>query len=351
MLRYLKWMMLTLALVAPTVLPGCAARQEMPTTAAARPTPPAPDVSQPSPSPATTPDPEFTGEGGVVGGTVSGVMGGVVGGNNTVESVRLFSAGMTRPEKLSGPTSPYTQEAIAARTQGLVIAKCVVTKEGALTSCRVIKPIADMVDPVLMSLYQSRYKPVTVQGQPEVVDYTFNVRLKLPGTASDLENPAWLATQLEEELRLKARFLCAYDLLEAPVPSRLPRSVDAASLIRHEDLDLVLRNPSRVPRTELDTPNLHAFLASYVSCEPTEVRVSGDSATVSLKRDAPSWEKLPRQAPEVLSSEKPLAERLDALARWVRENGAVRRASTHQLRFVRTPQGWRADYGLASARR
>lgn len=336
-------MILAPALMAPAALPGCAARQE--TAAPPRATPPAKEVSQQSPAPSQSGD-ETPSEGGVIGGTVGGYIGDTVSGDNSLDFVLPFGAGMTRPEKRSGPSVAYTQEALAARAQGLMIVKCLLTEEGTVAHCRVIKPIAHMADAVLMSLYQSRYQPATY-GKPLAVDYTFNVRLQLPGTPSDLASPAWLAAQAEEELRLKARFLCAHDLFEAPVPSRLPQGVDAASLIRHEDLDFALRNPSRVPRTEFDTPNLHAYLAPYVSCEPTEVRVSGDTATVSVKRDAPSWEDLPTEEPVALEADMPVMQRLYGVARFVRAPGTVRHASTHQLQFVRTSQSWRAHYGLA----
>jgi protein TonB len=37
-----------------------------------------------------------------------------------------------------------------------------------------------MEEAVLDALYQSRYKPVTLEGRPIQVDYTFNIRLALP---------------------------------------------------------------------------------------------------------------------------------------------------------------------------
>ncbi|MFY0525108.1 energy transducer TonB [Archangium gephyra] len=116
--------------------------------------------------------------GGVVGGVVGGVLGGQVGGTGT--DVLPFGAGMTRPEKLSGPQPQYTREALEARVQGLMIVKCVITTEGAIERCRIIKPLAHMEQAVLNSLYAQRYKPVTFQGRPVQVDYTFNIRLSLP---------------------------------------------------------------------------------------------------------------------------------------------------------------------------
>lgn len=120
--------------------------------------------------------------GGVVGGVVGGVIGGVVGGQlgGTGTDVLAFGQGMTRPEKIAGPEVSYTREAIEARVQGLMIVKCVITTEGKVERCRVIKPLPHMEQAVMDVLTASRYKPVTFQGRPVEVQYTFNFNLKLP---------------------------------------------------------------------------------------------------------------------------------------------------------------------------
>lgn len=120
--------------------------------------------------------------GGVVGGVVGGVIGGVVGGQlgGTGTDVLPFGAGMTRPEKISGPQPEYTREALEARVAGTMIVKCVVTVEGRVERCRIIKPLPHMEKAVLDALTSSRYKPVTFQGRPVQVDYTFTLNFKLP---------------------------------------------------------------------------------------------------------------------------------------------------------------------------
>ena len=120
--------------------------------------------------------------GGVVGGVVGGVLGGVLGGQvgGTGTDVLPFGAGMTRPEKIGGPSPQYTREALEARVQGLMIVKCVITTEGKVEKCRIIKPLPHMEQSVLDALYAQRYKPVTFQGRPVQVDYTFNIKLSLP---------------------------------------------------------------------------------------------------------------------------------------------------------------------------
>lgn len=120
--------------------------------------------------------------GGVVGGVVGGVIGGVVGGQlgGTGTDVLPFGAGMTRPTKVSGPEPQYTREALESRVAGTMIIKCVITVEGRVERCRIIKPLPHMERAVLDALTSSRYKPVTFQGRPVQVDYTFTLNFKLP---------------------------------------------------------------------------------------------------------------------------------------------------------------------------
>lgn len=96
------------------------------------------------------------------------------------EGVLAFEPGMTRPEKLSGPSPRYTAEALEKHVQGQMLARCILTREGTVRSCRILKPLPYMDEAVLSALCDSRYTPVLSQGQPVDVEYTFNVRLTLP---------------------------------------------------------------------------------------------------------------------------------------------------------------------------
>jgi TonB family protein len=87
---------------------------------------------------------------------------------------------MTRPTPISAVAPAYTREALEARVEGTVIAKCVVTASGALTGCRIVKGVPHMDQAVLSALAASRYQPATLQGKPVSVDYVFTMRLKLP---------------------------------------------------------------------------------------------------------------------------------------------------------------------------
>jgi protein TonB len=118
-------------------------------------------------------------EGGVAGGVVGGVIGGVVGGQ-LGSQVLPFGEGMNRPQRVEGHDPVYTREALEAHVEGLMIVKCVITVQGKLENCRIIKPIAHMEKAVLDALATWRYTPVTFQGRPVAVDYVFNIRLVIP---------------------------------------------------------------------------------------------------------------------------------------------------------------------------
>lgn len=91
-----------------------------------------------------------------------------------------FGAGMTRPSKIAGADPVHTREALLARVEGLIIAKCVITTSGTLQNCRIIKGLPHMDQAVLSALAGRRYTPVMFEGRAVSVDYVFNIRLVLP---------------------------------------------------------------------------------------------------------------------------------------------------------------------------
>jgi serine/threonine-protein kinase len=91
-----------------------------------------------------------------------------------------FSEGMSRPVELSGKDIVYTREALAARVEGTMSVKCVITKQGKVESCRVLKGLPHMNEAVVQALQSRTYKPITLQGKAVAVDYVFNIRLVAP---------------------------------------------------------------------------------------------------------------------------------------------------------------------------
>lgn len=95
-------------------------------------------------------------------------------------AIEFDDSNMTPPAMLSGPSPEYTQDAIDRGVEGLMSVRCVVTVEGAVRNCKVLKGLPFMNQAVVDALEQRRYKPALAQGKPVDVYYTFNLRLKLP---------------------------------------------------------------------------------------------------------------------------------------------------------------------------
>lgn len=97
--------------------------------------------------------------------------------------VEVYEAGrgMEPPALLSGDMPQYTKEAVAARVEGTLIVQCIITPEGVLQACRIVKGVPHMDAEVLRALRTQRYRPVYFQGRPIAVRYTLRFNLKLPG--------------------------------------------------------------------------------------------------------------------------------------------------------------------------
>jgi serine/threonine-protein kinase len=91
-----------------------------------------------------------------------------------------FQEGMPRPVELQGKDIVYTREALAARVEGTMVVRCVITRQGTVENCRVIKGLPHMNEAVVQALQARVYKPITLKGQPVAVDYVFNMRLVAP---------------------------------------------------------------------------------------------------------------------------------------------------------------------------
>ncbi|HWO09579.1 MAG TPA: TonB family protein [Polyangiaceae bacterium] len=116
--------------------------------------------------------------GGVAGGVLGGTVGGVLGGTGT--QVLPFGPGMTRPQQVAGTPPTYSREALAARVEGKVLVRCVITTTGEVHDCQVIKSVPMLTDLVLASLRASRFTPVQYRGLPQAIQYLFTFNFKLP---------------------------------------------------------------------------------------------------------------------------------------------------------------------------
>jgi protein TonB len=110
---------------------------------------------------------------------VPGLTGGM-GQGPTGTEVLPFGQGMTPPTQVRVTPIDYTPAARAAQVEGTLIARCVITVEGSVRDCRVIKGLPHMDEAVVDALESWRYRPVTYQGKAVSVSYVFTLRLKLP---------------------------------------------------------------------------------------------------------------------------------------------------------------------------
>jgi TonB family protein len=91
-----------------------------------------------------------------------------------------FGPGMIAPKFISGPDPEYTPQAVDHEVSGEVLAKCVISIEGSVHDCRVLKGQPFMDRAVVDALEHRKYSPALQGGKPITVDYTFRVSLKLP---------------------------------------------------------------------------------------------------------------------------------------------------------------------------
>jgi protein TonB len=144
---------------------------------------PEPVEAAPEPEPEGVPGGQVGGvPGGQVGGTVGGQLGGTLGGTGQGggTSVLPFGPGMSRPALVEKKEVIYTREAIAAKVEGLMLVRCVITVAGNLENCQVVKGLPHLEKPALEALRSWKYTPVTYQGRPVSVNYVISMRMVAP---------------------------------------------------------------------------------------------------------------------------------------------------------------------------
>jgi len=91
-----------------------------------------------------------------------------------------FNDTMTMPSMVSGPDPEYTPDAVERGIEGSMQVRCVITADGQVRSCKVLKGLPFMNGAIVGALERRKYQPALAQGKPVDVYYTFNIRLKLP---------------------------------------------------------------------------------------------------------------------------------------------------------------------------
>ncbi|HSB20769.1 MAG TPA: energy transducer TonB [Anaeromyxobacteraceae bacterium] len=119
-------------------------------------------------------------EGGEVGGVPGGIVGGVVDAADVAKPVEFDPHTMKDPVYVSGPAPQYTEKALEKEIQGVMVVKCVVTVDGRIHDCRIVRSLPFLDRAVIEALEKRRYAPATQGGRPIEVDYTFKVTMRLP---------------------------------------------------------------------------------------------------------------------------------------------------------------------------
>ena len=116
--------------------------------------------------------------GGVTGGVVGGMVGGVIGGQAPAQLIEIDESNI-KLQRIAGATPQYTEKALENGVEGTMVVKCVVTADGTVNSCRVLKSLPFMDRAAIDALEKWRFKPYMYDGKPVDVDYTFRLKLTL----------------------------------------------------------------------------------------------------------------------------------------------------------------------------
>ena len=103
------------------------------------------------------------------------------GDGGTSSSVAAFHEPMTRPVPMKRLDWRYPPELLARRVSGLIILACVLSEEGVVEDCEVVKPLEGATDWAVGKVKSTRYTPVTLDGKPVRVRYVYSIRLSAGG--------------------------------------------------------------------------------------------------------------------------------------------------------------------------
>ena len=85
------------------------------------------------------------------------------------------------PELIHQPQPEYTDHALQARIQGVVVAELVIDDRGWVKNVKILKRLPmGLTDKAREVLWKYRYKPATLDGEPVKVVYKVTVQFRLP---------------------------------------------------------------------------------------------------------------------------------------------------------------------------
>jgi periplasmic protein TonB len=129
--------------------------------------------------------------GGIPGGQLGGVIGGIVSSTSNLayvpklqpvipQRVRV-SQGVTAGLLIHKVEPPYPAIAKAARIQGEVELKAIISKDGTIEDLQLVSGHPMLVPPAIAAVKQWRYRPYLLNGQPVEVETTITVIFTLNG--------------------------------------------------------------------------------------------------------------------------------------------------------------------------
>jgi Gram-negative bacterial TonB protein C-terminal len=203
------------------------------------------------------------------------------GDGGTSSSVLTFHEPMTRPVPMKRLDWRYPPELLARHVSGLIILACVLSEEGVVEDCEVVKPLEGATDWAVSKVKSTRYTPVTLDGKPVRVRYVYSIRLSPDGAPADQTPPVrWrpvVPKQMAESCRGPNAPVChevALSLLRPDAGSsdldRAGRLLGAACAAGHGPACAKLERSFVAPSLLQDLPQpsfpVPSLVEGYASC-------------------------------------------------------------------------------------
>ncbi|HRI70295.1 MAG TPA: energy transducer TonB [Polyangium sp.] len=89
-----------------------------------------------------------------------------------------FGPGMSRPTLIAGLTPSLPPIAIAKGVTGTWIGRCIITEQGSVEGCEVIKGLPESNEHICQSIQAQKYTPIIFEGKPQRVFYQFKITFR-----------------------------------------------------------------------------------------------------------------------------------------------------------------------------
>lgn len=116
-----------------------------------------------------------------------------------------FHEPMTRPVPLKRIDWRNPPELAARHVSGLVVLGCVLSEQGVVEDCDVVKPLDGATDWAIAQIKSTRYTPVTLDGKPVRVRYVYSIRFPAEGKPVEREPPPRWRPVVPKQMRESCR--------------------------------------------------------------------------------------------------------------------------------------------------